>query len=157
MPTPELEIVAEGDLATGEHWILRAGGSATSFSSMLETVHPDGHRDTGGMGGPVLPAGQLLNTYTGGSDRGLRRVLARADLRVARLRLELRNSPPLHLDPVGHNPNLGVVFFAALLPRTVELAAAVALDAQGHVLEPQDLARHQHQWQRWLHRDDPIV
>ena len=49
MPAPDLAVLAEGDLSTGEHWILRAGGTSTDFYTFLETVHPDGHRDQGGM------------------------------------------------------------------------------------------------------------
>ncbi len=65
MLTPDLHIVAEGDVATGEHWILRAGGSATSFYSMLETVHPTPTETPAAWAARRLPAGQLLNTYTG--------------------------------------------------------------------------------------------
>jgi hypothetical protein len=63
MPAPDLAVLAEGDLSTGEHWILRAGGTSTGFYTFLETVHPDGHRDEGGMGGPPLYPGSLLNTW----------------------------------------------------------------------------------------------
>jgi hypothetical protein len=52
MPRPGLEVLAEGDLPTGEHWILRGGGTSGDFHTLLETIHPDGHRDEGGMGGP---------------------------------------------------------------------------------------------------------
>jgi hypothetical protein len=50
----DLTVVAEGDAPAGERWYLKAGGSADDYYTMLETVHPDGHRDEGGMGGPVL-------------------------------------------------------------------------------------------------------
>ena len=54
MSLPDLAVLAEGDLATGEHWILKAGGTRDEFYTFLETIHPDGHRDEGGMGGPPL-------------------------------------------------------------------------------------------------------
>ena len=95
MPAPDLAVLADGDLSTGEHWILRAGGTSTDFYTFLETVHPDGHRDEGGMGGPPLYPGSLLNIYTGGSERGLRRVVVRADPRVARVRVHLASGEPL--------------------------------------------------------------
>jgi hypothetical protein len=55
MSLPDLAVLAEGDLATGEHWILKAGGTHDEFYTLLETIHPDGHRDEGGMGGPCSP------------------------------------------------------------------------------------------------------
>jgi hypothetical protein len=104
MPLPDLAVLAEGDLPTGQHWILRAGGTSTDFYTFLETVHPDGHRDEGGMGGPPLSPGSLLNTYTGGSERGLRRVVVRADPRVARVRVHLASGEPLDLPPLATRP-----------------------------------------------------
>jgi hypothetical protein len=88
MSLPELTTVAKGDLPSGQHWILQAGGTREDFYTFLETVHPDGHRDQGGMGGPQLYPGRLLNTYSG-HDRGPLRLIVRADPRVARLRLTL--------------------------------------------------------------------
>ena len=125
MPAPDLAVLAEGDLSTGEHWILRAGGTSTDFYTFLETVHPDGHRDEGGMGGPPLYPGSLLNTYTGGSERGLRRVVVRAD-------------PP-------HG-------FKGPVMSPAGLVSVTAIGAQGQKLEPQDLAGHEAGWQRFLRR-----
>lgn len=150
---PKLHVLAEGDLPTGEHWVLRAGGTSDDFSTMLETIHRDGHRDEGGMGGPPLPAGELMNVYTGGSTRGLRRVIVRADRRVARVRVQLAGEQ-LELPPVAELPGLGVSFFAALLPPAAELVSVAAIGAGGEVLEPQDLSGHEAAWQR-LRRDDP--
>jgi hypothetical protein len=48
---PELTVVAEGDAPGGERWYLKAGGSAGDYYTLMETVHPDGRRDEGGMGG----------------------------------------------------------------------------------------------------------
>jgi hypothetical protein len=53
VPPPDLTVIAEGDAPGGELWYLRAGGSAENFYTLLETVHPDGSRDEGGMGGPA--------------------------------------------------------------------------------------------------------
>ena len=136
MPFPELAIVAEGDLPTGEHWTVKAGGTAGDYFTFLETVHPDGHRDEGGMGGPPLYAGHNLNSYVGGDDRGLRRILARTSPKVRWLRLELASGEVRELAPVGADPAQGLNFFAALLPWTVSLAALTALDADRRVLEP---------------------
>src|ERR1022692_1884032 len=47
MPRPEMTVIGEGHLQSGEHWILRAGGTEDDYYTYLETVHPDGHRDAG--------------------------------------------------------------------------------------------------------------
>ena len=122
MSLPELTTVAQGDLPGGQHWILQAGGTGEDFYTFLETVHPDGHRDQGGMGGPLLYPGRLVNAYSGGDDRGLLRLIVRADSRVARLRLTLTTGERLELAAVATDADLGVSYFAALLPRTTGLA-----------------------------------
>ena len=136
MSLPELTTVAEGDLPTGQHWILQAGGTGEDFYTFLETVHPDGHRDQGGMGGPLLYPGRLLNAYSGGDDCGLLRLIVRADPRVARLRLTLTTGQRLELAAVATDAGLGVSYFAALLPRTTGLAGLTPLDPAGHPLAP---------------------
>jgi hypothetical protein len=136
MSVPELATIAEGVLPSGQRWILRAGGSREDFCTFLETVHPDGHSDEGGMGGALLYPGQLLNTYTGCHDRGLLRVVVRADPQVARLRLTLATGERLDLAAVATDPGLGVNFFAALLPRTSDLVSLTPLDAAGQPLNP---------------------
>lgn len=155
MSLPELATVAEGDLPSGQHWTLQAGGSRDDFYTFLETVHPDGHRDQGGFGGPLLYPGRLLNTYTGGDDRGLRRLVVRADPRVARLRLSLATGEQLELAAVATDTVLGVSFFAALLPRTAELVSLTPLDSDGRPLEPDDLTGHEQSWQRFNRRPRP--
>jgi hypothetical protein len=152
MPPPDLAIVAEGDLPTGQHWILKAGGTSADFCTFLETIHPDGHRDEGGMGGPPLYPGSLMNTYTGGTERGLRRVVLRADPRVARVRVQLASGERIELPPLATRPDVGVSFFATLLPPAAGLVSVTAVDADGQVLEPQDLSRHEAGWQRFLRR-----
>ena len=152
MPQPDLVVLAEGDLPAGQHWILKAGGARGDFYTTLETIHPDGHRDEGGMGGPPLYPGTLLNTYTGGSGRGLRRVLVRADPRVARVRVQLAGGELLDLPPLATRADLGVSFFATLLPPTEALVSVTAIGADGQVLEPQDLSRHEEGWRRFRRR-----
>jgi hypothetical protein len=151
----DLPVIAEGQLATGERWSLSAGGTSRDFYTFLETVRPDGSRDSGGMGGPPLYPGSLLNTYTGGSDHGLRRVLVRADPSVATLRVNREGAEPAILRPVAERRDLGVVFFAALLPRTAVLESVTALDEAGHELEQPDLSRHEEGWQRFRRRPRP--
>jgi hypothetical protein len=141
VPEPDLAVVAEGDLPTGEHWVLRAGGTAEDYYTFLETVHPDGHSDQGGMGGPPLQPGQYLNTYTGGSDQGLRRVIVRCDSQVHRLRMELDPAEWRELAPVATDPTTGLTFFIALLPWAVCPLTLEALDREGHVLSASALRR----------------
>jgi hypothetical protein len=134
MPMPNLAVVAEGDLPTGDHWVLKAGGTADDYYTFLETVDLDGHRDEGGMGGPPLHHGQYLNLYTGGSDEGLRRVIVRADSRVQRLRMELDTGERRELPPVATDSTVELTFFVALLPWAVCPLALERLDGDGHVL-----------------------
>jgi hypothetical protein len=131
---PDLAVVAQGETVAGEHWYLKAGGSAEDYYTMLETVHPDGHRDEGGMGGPVLYPDQLVNLYVGRADAGPLRVLVRADLQVRRLRLRSQRGEQCEMRPVAADAELGVTFFAILLPWDNGLASLEALDADGQVL-----------------------
>jgi hypothetical protein len=150
MPLPDMAVLAEGGLPTGQRWVLRAGGTSSDFYTFLETIHPDGHRDEGGMGGPPLYPGRLMNTSTGGSERGMRRVLVRADPQVARVRVHLASGEQVDLPPVAARPDLGLVFFATLLPPSAALVSVAAVDENGEVLEPQDLSHHEANWQHFL-------
>ena len=131
---PDLTVVAEGDAPAGERWYLKAGGSADDYYTMLETVHPDGHRDEGGMGGPVLYPHRLLNVYTGRADPGLLRVIVRADPRVRRLRFRSQLGERCEMRSVGEDVVLDVTFFAILLPWQTGLVSLQALDGDGQVL-----------------------
>jgi hypothetical protein len=82
---PDLPIVAEDENARGEHWYLNAAGSPADYYTMLETLHPDGRRDEGGMGGSPLYPGSRYNSYTGRADDGPLRVIVRTDPQVRRL------------------------------------------------------------------------
>jgi hypothetical protein len=152
MAASELPVIAEGDLPSGEHWALRAGGTAADFGTFLETIYPDGRRDEGGMGGPPLWPGTIMNVYTGGTDTGPRRIAVRADPRVTRIRVELADGQHLDLAPVATLPGPGLTFFATLLPRTTALVSVSAIDASDQVLEPHELARHEQAWQRFQRR-----
>jgi hypothetical protein len=131
---PDLAVIAQGETVAGEHWYLKAGGSADDNYTMLETVHPDGHRDEGGMGGPVLYPDQLLNLYTGRANPGLLRVIVRADPRVRQLRFRSERGEQCDMRPVADDAELGVTFFAILLPWDTELVSLEALDGDGQVL-----------------------
>lgn len=135
---PELAVVAEGDAPGGQRWYLRAGGATGDYYTLMETVHPDGRRDEGGIGGPVLYPGRLLNVYTGRADRDLLRVIVRADRRVRQLRFESERGERCDmLLPTVDDTDLGVAFFACLLPRETGVAWVRGLDGDGHVLATQ--------------------
>jgi hypothetical protein len=155
VPQPDMDVLAEGTLPTGQRWVLKAGGTRSDFYTFLETVHLDGHHDEGGMGGQMLYEPSLMNTYTGGSDQGLRRVLVRADPRVARVRLQRGGDEPLDLLPVAARPDLGLVFFAALLPPDTVLVSVTAIGADGQALEPRSLSGHETAWRQFLRRQEP--
>src|SRR5215469_17723039 len=126
---PDLTVIAQGETVAGEHWYLKAGGSAEDYYTMLETVHPDGRRDEGGMGGPVLYPDQPVNLYTGRAGTGPLRVIVRADLRVRQLRLRSQRAEQCEIRSVTADAELGVTFFAILLPWDNGLASIEALDA----------------------------
>jgi hypothetical protein len=102
---------------------------------MLETVHADGRRDQGGMGGPALYPGDVLNVYLGRADQGPLRVVVRTDPRVQRLRLQSERGARCDmLAPSAHDPAAGVNLFAVLLPWTTDVTSIQGMDADGLVL-----------------------
>jgi hypothetical protein len=132
VPLPEM-VIAEGSLPSGERWILRAGGAHDDYDTELQTIHPDGHRDTGGMGGLTLPDG-LINVYTGMHEKGLRRVIVRTDVQVRRVLAQLDTGEQTEIPNVGSDPDVGLTFYAALLPRSVCPVLITGLDAEGNVI-----------------------
>ncbi len=136
MPLPELRVVARGETARGERWFLKAGGSAEDYYSMVETVHQDGRRDEGGMGGPALYPGHLLNVYTGRADQGPLRVVVRADPRVRRLRFRSERDERCEMLVSARDPAVGVNLFAILLPWTTGITSMQGLGDDGQLLTP---------------------
>jgi hypothetical protein len=134
MAMPELAVVAQGEQSGDSRWIGSAGGTRDDYYTFIKTVYTDGQSDEGGFGGPVLYPDCLVNTYTGTGTRGLGRVLARADPRVRRLRVELTTGQELILAPVAHLAAVGLVFFVVLLPQTAVVTAMTGLNAQGEEL-----------------------
>jgi hypothetical protein len=114
---------------------LSAGGTDDDYYMSIETVYPDGKTDEGGFGGPALTTGGLLNSYTGISSRGLRRVLARGDSRVHLLRLYLADGSHVDVPAVAEESALGLVLFATLLPPGPAMETLVVLDADDRELD----------------------
>jgi hypothetical protein len=114
---------------------LRSREFSAAYDSMLETVHADGRRDQGGMSGPALYPGELLNVYLGRADQGPLRVVVRSDPQVQRLRLQSeRGARCDFFAPSAHDPAVGVNLFAALLPWTTDVTSIQGMDADGLVL-----------------------
>ena len=116
MPVPELAVVAEGE-------------TAQDYCTLLETIYPDGHHNEGGMGGPALYPGNLLNVYTGRADQGPLRVIVRADRKIRRLQFGSRPGEQYYLLPATDAPAVGVMLFAVLLPCAAEIVSMQGLDA----------------------------
>ena len=134
MPIPELAVLAQGEQPDATRWILSAGGTRDDYYTFIKTVYADGQSDEGGFGGSALYPDSLINTYTGIGTRGLCRVLARADPRVQRLRVERAGGQKLILTPVAHVADVALVFFAALLPRETVVTAVIGLGVHGEEL-----------------------
>ena len=69
------------------------------------------------------------------ADTGPLRVIVRADQRARQLRCRSQRGEQCEMRPVAADGELGVTFFAILLPWDTELASIKALDADGQVLE----------------------
>lgn len=134
MPLPDLVVVAVGDAPGGGRWYLKAGGSAEDYYTLIETTHPDGRRDEGGMGGPALYPGCLLNVYTGRAGQGPLRVVVRADQRVRQVHFESQMGERCDLLPVADDAAVRVRFFAVLLPWTTGLVSMQGLNDDGQVI-----------------------
>jgi hypothetical protein len=131
---PKLVVMAEGQLATGERWILKAGGTDRDYYTFLTTVYPDGQSDEGGFGGPALYDDSALNTYTGVGIRGLPWVLARTNPKVQRLRVELTDGHHCDLAPTARDTMMGLTLFAVLLQPNAVASTLIGLDAGGREL-----------------------
>jgi hypothetical protein len=136
MTMPALTVAGRGTLPTGERWEVRAGGTDQDYYTFLRTVHPDGHEDEGGMGGPELPPGAIVTTYIGQADGGLLRVLARTISVIYWMRLELGSGEVRVLTPAGHDGPRGLSFYAALLPPSETVTALLPLNLKGEVTGP---------------------
>ena len=66
----------------------------------------------------------------------LLRVIVRADQRVRRLRFESERGERCEVPSVADDADLGVTFFAILLPWTTGLVSLAALNTDGQVLPP---------------------
>lgn len=145
---PKRKTIAEGRLPSGERWVLSAGGTKADYYTFLETIHPDGHRDSGGMGGPPLvdrtvsaPQNEHINVYTGMHDQGLQRVIVRTDTQVRKILAELNTGEQIEIPNVGSDPAMGLLFYTALLPRSQFPTSITALDSEGNTIDESPVRR----------------
>jgi hypothetical protein len=77
------------------------------------------------------PLAQTI-AISGGTVQGDDRVVGAVPTSAVRVRIELRDRPPLLVRVVGGAPDLPVRFFVAFLPHGSEVVQVAALDARGH-------------------------
>lgn len=136
-------LIAEGSVPDlGATWQLWTSGTRERCSSRVRVLDRSGVTILGGgMAGPTLYSGDLLNVYVGRNDEtGPTVVLARLDRSVARLVLETEPAAsrevPLYDGPADLDVSLALVF----VDRGERLLRVRAFDAGGHVVESYDLS-----------------
>ena len=153
-------VVAEGTHNAGVSWVVWARRDEPRDGDLLcmirlkdasgRIVH------AGGLSGPPLYPGQMLNVSTGGSEEGPRALLARVDPAVRRLELRTQDGGVVDV-PLFDCPDVPEVRFAALLlPRGAALYSLAGFGEQGAELDRFDLRFQQGRWEahHWteLHR-----
>jgi hypothetical protein len=144
-------VVAEGTYGDGLTWVIWARRDEPHDGDLLSMIRVSdaGGRilHAGGLAGPPLHPGQLLNVRTGGSEEGPRALLARVHPTVREVRLLTAGAGPAVV-PVYDCPAIPEVrFAAALLPRDARLESVAGLDAHGSELERFDLRFQQGRWE----------
>jgi hypothetical protein len=144
-PAPPLAAVAYGTSVDGKRWTVRAGGSPEQCWTFMYIELPGGRIvGGGGLGGPALPAGRLMNCSFHTEETGVRYVVGRVDPKVARVHLQFSggDQPRMDLHPAGESAELGVSFVAAILPHSADLAGISAWDAHGNRADQQGTAHY---------------
>ena len=142
-PAPHLVTVGQGISPGGERWSVKAGGTRASCWTFMYIELPDGRQaGGGGLGGPALPEGRMLNCSVHRSDTDTHYIVGRVDPTVRRLQLEFANdSPPsLDLEPFGESADLGIAFVGGVLPGSLELVNISAWDEKGRRVDQQSTA-----------------
>jgi hypothetical protein len=153
-------VVAEGTHDAGVSWVVWARRDEPRDGDLLSMIRlkDAGGRivHAGGLSGPPLYPGSMLNVSTGGSEEGPRALLARVDPAVQRLELRTQDGGVVDV-PLFDCPDVPEVRFAAmLLPRDLPLQSLTGFGEKGAELERFDLRFQQGQWEahHWaeLHR-----
>jgi hypothetical protein len=148
------DVIAEGTGPGGVQWLLRAGGTESDFYTMLETRQANGRVDSGGMGGPMLPADSVMNVYYGTSGQGFLRVVARTNMTVHTLRLRTADKDePIDLTSIGTNDKYPIKFFVAILPDTLHIASIEAFGKNGSTLGKRNTERQSSRMRKFLEKN----
>ncbi len=135
---------AQGLSAQGDRWVLEVEGDAGELSTMLLVTTPEGQQEGGGVGGgPALYPGSRVNVYTGSTDSGPRRFIARvaADVRAVVITLSdgTREDLVLHGDPVIWGARVAVLVH----PRQLDIHRVDLIGHDGAILSDRlDRAPH---------------
>jgi hypothetical protein len=143
-------VVAEGIHEAGVSWVVWARRDEPRDGDLLSMIRlkDAGGRivHAGGLSGPPLYPGSMLNVSTGGSEEGPRALLARVDPAVQRL--ELRTQDGVVDVPLFDCPDVPEVRFAAmLLRRDMRLHSLTGFGKKGAELERFDLRLQQGRWE----------
>jgi hypothetical protein len=148
-------LIAEGSYGDGIQWVIwarRDEPRQDDLLSMIRVTDAGGRiLHAGGVSGPPLYPGHVLNVSTSGSEEGPRALLARVSREVARVELRSHDGPAQDV-PLYDSADVPEVRFAALLiPRDMPLESVTAFGADGKELERFDLRLQQGRWEasRW--------
>lgn len=143
-------VVAEGT-DNGLSWVIWARRDEPrpgDLFSMIRVCDEAGRiLHAGGVGGPALYPGHLLNVTTGGSDEGPRVLLARVHTSVRRMRVHAEDGSQRDVALYDCTAVPEVRFACALLPRDLPLRSVAGFGAKGSELERFDLRFHQGRWE----------
>ncbi|TVZ05278.1 hypothetical protein EAS64_11895 [Trebonia kvetii] len=136
MRPPDVPVIAEGEIPSGERWSLMAGGTSDDYYVGLKTVHQDGHADGGGMQGPALSAGIPFKFCLSQNGDEPLSVMVCTESRVRSLRLGSPGGESCDLLPVAEDQAVGVTFFVALLPWKASTVSMEGFDGGGQYERP---------------------
>lgn len=142
---PPLVTAAEGQSAGGARWTIKVGGTRADCLTLMEIEFADRQPGAGGgLGGPALPTGRVMNMSWHRSDFGVAFVVGRVDPSVARVRVQLTGVAPsaVDLEPAGDPALFGVRFVGAVLPAEARPVAICALNGSGEPVDREDLGGH---------------
>jgi hypothetical protein len=147
----EIRLIESG-IIRDIQWTLEAGGDDAGYWTGLEVTGPGQCRDNGGMAGPKLWGDDLINTYTGRTDKGPVGIAVRTSVAVTRLVLRTRSGDESDLRVCGPGVIDGLRFYVGFAwPRSPSgefgLDELRGLDDDGNQVAAYDLSF----WDRMHH------
>ncbi len=139
---PPLVTAAAGRSAGGAQWTINVGGTRADCLTVMEIEFTDGRPGAGGgLGGPALTTGRLMNMSWHRSDSGVAFVVGRVHPSISRVRVQLIDAEPsaIDLEPAGDPTLFGVRFVGAVLPPAARPIASWALNGSGEPVDREDL------------------